>query len=163
MDRSNAAASLSHGELIRDLGKRSDWRTQDAASERHLMERAGDPLQVWELLSRREDADMLAVSSPHLPAEAAMALACHMSTRGVLKEFDQPDSPNNFAWGEPAGADALSPLPFEPTGEDRADALELVFTPPARGKAGVFGTAMMILGTILVSTFLLFWFRFILT
>ena len=163
MDRSKAAASPPHGELIRDLGKRSDWRTQDAASEKHLMERAGDPLQVWELLSRREDADVPAVSSPHLPAEAAIALACHMSTRGVLKDSDQPDSPNNYAWGEPTGADALSPLPFEPTGEDRADALELVFTPPARGKAGVFGAAMMILGTILVSTFLLFWFRFVMT
>jgi len=163
MDRSKAAASPPHGELIRDLGKRSDWRTQDAASEKHLMERAGDPLQVWELLSRREDADVPAVSSPHLPAEAAIALACHMSTRGVLKDSDQPDWPNNYAWGEPARADALSPLPFEPTGEDRADALELVFTPPARGKAGVFGAAMMILGTILVSTFLLFWFRFVMT
>jgi hypothetical protein len=127
------------------------------------MERAGDPLQVWELLSRREDAGAPAVSSPNLPAEAAIALACHMSTRGVLKEFDQPGPPKNFAWGEPAGADALSPLPFEPTGEDRADALELVFTPPAKGKAGLFGVAMTILGTILVSTFLLFWFRFFMT
>jgi hypothetical protein len=163
MDRSNAAACPPHAELIRDLGKRSDWRTQDAASERHLMERAGDPLQVWELLSRREDADVLAVSSPHLPAEAAIALACHMSTRGVLKEFDQPGPPRNFAWEEPARADALSPLPFEPTGEDRADALELVFTPPARGKAGLFGAAMLILGTILVAIFLLFWFRFVMT
>ena len=163
MDRNDAASSPPHAELIRDLGMRRDWRTEDAMSEGHLMELAGDPLHVWAMLSGRKDDDQPRMSLPRLPAEAAIALGCRTSSLGSLDRPGHPDSRNHLAWDDPAPPDAPALRSFEPSGEDRANALELGFTSPAKGKAHLRCGGMVISGMVLVSILIWFWFRFILT
>ena len=137
MDRSDKAGSAPHGELIRDFGRRRNWRTEGATCEVRLMECAGDPLLVWEFLSRREDPDGPPGVLPHLPAEATIALARGMSARGTLEQVSLPGSAKHYALGGPSFADAHTPLPFEPSGEDRVYALDLGFSREVRGKSSI--------------------------
>lgn len=153
MDRSDTAGSAPHGELIRDFGRRRAWRTEDATCEVRLMECAGDPLLVWELLSRREDPDGPPGVLPHLPAEATIALARDMSSRGTLEQASLPGSAKQYAWGGPSVADAHTPLPFEPSGEDHIFALDLGFSREARSKTRMGWVFLLFIATALFTAF----------
>lgn len=111
--------------LIRDIS-RSDCRCGAVITpEQHLMQISGDPLLVRELLLRAECAGPAPLGPSSLAGGVTIALTGSSLTTGVVAQASLHVRLKHYERREPLRETSCFPLVFEPSREDREEALDL--------------------------------------